>query len=203
MTRDWSGSRRKLENEPRRLRERSWHDACSGAVYRRDSFLRALYPLRRRQDETSIEHCGDELASGRVRRRRSTDALSGVSSRCPGGQSAASPSDEAEAAKRVAAAGAESRSVTVNGVKLHYLYAGKGPPVVLLHGYAETSHMWLPLIAELAKTHTVIVPDLRGAGAPTSPRPATTRRHMAQDIHALAAVARARARQASSGTTSA
>jgi len=34
--------------------------------------------------------------------------------------------------------------------------------VVLLHGYAETSHMWLPLIAKLADKHTVIAPDLRG-----------------------------------------
>ena len=47
---------------------------------------------------------------------------------------------------------------------LHYLIAGKGDPVLLLHGYAQTSHMWRPLIAELAKTHTVIAPDLRGFG---------------------------------------
>lgn len=57
-----------------------------------------------------------------------------------------------------------SRFANVNGVRLHYLIADQGDPVVLLHGYAETSHMWLPLIAELAKTHTVIAPDLRGAG---------------------------------------
>jgi pimeloyl-ACP methyl ester carboxylesterase len=54
----------------------------------------------------------------------------------------------------------QSNFIDVNGVRLHYLMAGKGDPVVLLHGFAETSHMWLPLIAELADRHTVIAPDL-------------------------------------------
>ena len=49
----------------------------------------------------------------------------------------------------------DSRFAEVNGTRLHYLIAGKGEPVLLLHGYAQTSHMWRPLIAELAKTHTV------------------------------------------------
>jgi pimeloyl-ACP methyl ester carboxylesterase len=49
----------------------------------------------------------------------------------------------------------QSRFANVNGVRLHYLVAGKGQPVVLLHGYAETSHMWRQLIAQLADTHTV------------------------------------------------
>jgi len=55
------------------------------------------------------------------------------------------------------------RFAEVNGVRLHYLIGGKGSPVVLLHGYAETSHMWLPLMPLLAKRHTVIVPDLNSA----------------------------------------
>ena len=42
----------------------------------------------------------------------------------------------------------QSKFADVNGVKLHYLVAGKGDPVVLLHGFAETSHMWRPLIAK-------------------------------------------------------
>jgi pimeloyl-ACP methyl ester carboxylesterase len=48
-------------------------------------------------------------------------------------------------------------------VRLHYLVAGKGDPVVLLHGYAQTSHMWRPLMAKLVDSYTVIAPDLRGA----------------------------------------
>jgi pimeloyl-ACP methyl ester carboxylesterase len=59
----------------------------------------------------------------------------------------------------------QSRFADVNGVRLHYWIAGRGEPVLLLHGYAETSHMWRPLIKELARTRTVIAPDLRGFGA--------------------------------------
>src|SRR6266849_3653549 len=79
----------------------------------------------------------------------------------------------------------QSRFANVNGVRLHYLIAGKGDPVMLLHGYAETSHMWRPLIAELAGTHTVIAADLRGAGQSSPPADGYTKAAMAQDIHAL------------------
>ena len=79
----------------------------------------------------------------------------------------------------------QSKFAEVNGVKLHYLIAGKGEPVVLLHGYAETSHMWLPLIAKLADKHTVIAPDLRGFGESSAPPDGYTKAAMAQDIHAL------------------
>jgi pimeloyl-ACP methyl ester carboxylesterase len=80
----------------------------------------------------------------------------------------------------------ESRDATVNGVDIHYLVAGEGPPVILLHGYAQTSHMWLPLIPELAKTHLVIAPDLRGFGDSGKPECCYDKKAMAQDIHALA-----------------
>jgi pimeloyl-ACP methyl ester carboxylesterase len=79
-----------------------------------------------------------------------------------------------------------SRFANVNGVRLHYLAAGAGDPVILLHGYAETSHMWLPLLAELAGTHAVIAPDLRGAGESGKPASGYTKAEMAADIHALA-----------------
>ena len=78
------------------------------------------------------------------------------------------------------------RFVNVNGVKLHYLMAGKGDPVILLHGYAQNSHMWRPLMVEVAKTHTVIAPDLRGFGQSSKPLTGYTKKSMAQDIHALA-----------------
>jgi pimeloyl-ACP methyl ester carboxylesterase len=79
----------------------------------------------------------------------------------------------------------QSRFAEVNGVKLHYLIAGKGDAILLLHGYAETSHMWLPLIAKLAGNHTVIAPDLRGFGQSAAPPDGYTKKAMAQDIHAL------------------
>jgi pimeloyl-ACP methyl ester carboxylesterase/uncharacterized RmlC-like cupin family protein len=80
----------------------------------------------------------------------------------------------------------EDRFGDVNGIRLHYLAAGEGDPVILLHGYAQTSQMWRPLIAQLAKTHTVIAPDLRGFGRSSTPERGYDRKTMAQDIHALA-----------------
>ncbi len=58
----------------------------------------------------------------------------------------------------------DSRISEAGGVKLHYLMAGHGPTVILLHGYAETSRMWKPLIPRLAEKFTVIAPDLPGIG---------------------------------------
>jgi pimeloyl-ACP methyl ester carboxylesterase len=77
-------------------------------------------------------------------------------------------------------------SLTSTAIRLHYLVEGKGDPVVLLHGYAETSHMWHPLIAKLSSTHAVMAPDLRGAGQSSKPVDGYTKAAMAQDIHALA-----------------
>src|SRR5262245_11869099 len=79
----------------------------------------------------------------------------------------------------------DSKYATVNGVKLHYLLAGQGEPVILLHGYTQNSHMWRPLMAELGKTRLVIAPDLRGFGDSAKPACCYDKKSMAQDIHAL------------------
>jgi pimeloyl-ACP methyl ester carboxylesterase len=73
----------------------------------------------------------------------------------------------------------------VNGVRLRYLIGGKGTAVVLLHGYAQTSHMWNPIMPLLAKRHTVIVPDLRGAGGSAKPQSGYDKKTMAGDIQQL------------------
>lgn len=80
----------------------------------------------------------------------------------------------------------QERYVDLPGVRMHYLMAGRGEPIILLHGYAETSHMWLPLIPLLAKNHLVIAPDLRGFGGSSAPPKGYDKKSMAQDIHALA-----------------
>src|SRR6476659_10181710 len=79
----------------------------------------------------------------------------------------------------------ESKFAEVNGGRLHYLMEGKADPIVLLHGFAETSHMWRPLIAKLSDKYTVIAPDLRGFGESAAPADGYTKVAMAQDIHAL------------------
>ncbi|NPT42776.1 alpha/beta fold hydrolase [Paraburkholderia sp. 1N] len=81
----------------------------------------------------------------------------------------------------------EDHSINANGIELHYLEAGHGSdtPVVLLHGYAESSHMWLPLIQQLDDRRVVIAPDLPGAGASSMPETGYDKKTMAQDIHAM------------------
>lgn len=79
----------------------------------------------------------------------------------------------------------KSAFAEVNGVRMHYLIAGSGSPVVLLHGYTQTSHMWLPLVPRLAATHTVIAPDLRGFGESQRTISGYDKKSMAQDVHAL------------------
>jgi len=78
-----------------------------------------------------------------------------------------------------------SRFAEVNGVRLHYLQAGSGKPVILLHGFAETSRMWLPLMSDLQRTHELVAVDLRGAGESSVPKSGYTKAQMAVDIHEL------------------
>jgi pimeloyl-ACP methyl ester carboxylesterase len=79
-----------------------------------------------------------------------------------------------------------SRTKIVEGVELHYLMAGRGPAVVLLHGYAETSRMWRPIIPLLAKTFTVIAPDLPGIGDSAIPPQGLDMKNAAARMHSLA-----------------
>ena len=79
-----------------------------------------------------------------------------------------------------------SKFATVDGLKLHYLTAGHGPTVILLHGYAETSRMWRPLIPMLADKFTVIAPDLPGIGDSDIPKQGLDMKNAAITIHALA-----------------
>ena len=85
----------------------------------------------------------------------------------------------------VPVAGFSDQYASVNGVRLHYKIGGQGTPVVLLHGYAQTGHMWVPAMRELVKRHTVIVPDLRGAGGSDKPAGGYDKKNMAVDIHEL------------------
>jgi len=63
-----------------------------------------------------------------------------------------------------------ARDAKIDNVQLHYLTEGKGSPtVILLHGFAETSRMWRPLIPKLSEKFTVIAPDLPGIGDSSIP----------------------------------
>ena len=80
----------------------------------------------------------------------------------------------------------ESRFADVEGIKLHYLTAGHGTVVILLHGYTQTSRMWRPLIPRLAEKFTVIAPDLPGIGDSAISEDGLDMKTAAIRIHTLA-----------------
>ena len=79
-----------------------------------------------------------------------------------------------------------SKTGRIDGIKLHYLTAGHGTPLILLHGYAETSLMWKPIIPVLADRFTVITPDLPGIGDSDIPANGLDMKSAAIRIHELA-----------------
>jgi pimeloyl-ACP methyl ester carboxylesterase len=83
-----------------------------------------------------------------------------------------------------------SQSVThhtarINGINQHWVSAGDGPPVYLLHGFPETWYAWRKQIPVLAERYTVIAPDLRGYGDTEKPACGYDKRTMANDLAAL------------------
>ena len=76
--------------------------------------------------------------------------------------------------------------VRANGMLQHFVTAGAGEPVVLLHGFAQTWLEWRrDIIPALAQDYTVIAPDMRGVGDTERPADGYEKRAMAEDIHAL------------------
>ena len=74
---------------------------------------------------------------------------------------------------------------TVNGFRMHYLLAGSGYPLVLLHGWPQSSYEWRKIIPALAERYTVIAPDLRGLGDSEKPMSGYDKRTLASDVQAL------------------
>lgn len=87
--------------------------------------------------------------------------------------------------------GFHTQEIATNGTTLHVRVGGKGPAVVLLHGYGETGDMWTPLAADLARTHTVIVPDLHGMGLSATAASGFEKANEAEDIIGVMDVLRA------------
>ena len=80
-----------------------------------------------------------------------------------------------------------TQEVAVDGGTIHVRVGGRGPAVVLLHGYGETGDMWAPLATDLARDHTVVVPDLRGMGLSSIPAGGYDKKTQAGDIRAVLA----------------
>ena len=65
--------------------------------------------------------------------------------------------------------GIESKSVSVNGLDLHYLEAGSGEPILLLHGWPTSAYLWRHTMPAMAKHNRVIALDMPGFGASSKP----------------------------------
>ena len=78
-----------------------------------------------------------------------------------------------------------AQEIQTEGATLHVVTGGQGPAVVLIHGFGDTGDMWSPLATELAKTHFVIVPDLRGMGLSSHPEGGYDKWNQAGDIRAV------------------
>ena len=65
------------------------------------------------------------------------------------------------------------KDIALEDVTIHARVGGKGPAVLLVHGYGETGDMWVPMAIDLARDHLVIVPDLRGLGLSSKPSPSS------------------------------
>lgn len=76
----------------------------------------------------------------------------------------------------------------VNGVRLHYVKAGSGKPIVLLHGCPLTSYYWRKVFPLLTPHYTVLAPDLRGLGDSAHPPDGFDMQTMASDIAELTRV---------------
>lgn len=81
--------------------------------------------------------------------------------------------------------GLEHHTARVNDVLLHYVIAGRGEPVVLLHGWPQTWYEWRKIIPPLAERYTVIAPDMRGLGDSSKPATGYDKRTVASDIYEL------------------
>jgi pimeloyl-ACP methyl ester carboxylesterase len=78
-----------------------------------------------------------------------------------------------------------SRDAKINGASIHYETGGSGPAVILLHGFAETSRMWNPILPALGAKFTVIAPDLPGIGDSSIPTGEIGMKTAAIQIHDL------------------
>ncbi|MCJ1882458.1 alpha/beta fold hydrolase [Pseudomonas nitroreducens] len=80
-----------------------------------------------------------------------------------------------------------TQEIPVEGATIHVRVGGTGPAVVLLHGFGDTGDMWAPLATDLAKDHTVVVPDLRGMGLSSIPASGYEKKTQAADVRAVLA----------------
>jgi pimeloyl-ACP methyl ester carboxylesterase len=80
----------------------------------------------------------------------------------------------------------QSQTASLSGARIHYLRAGTGKKtLVLIHGFGDTSHMWIPVFDEFGSDYTIIAPDMRGLGDSSRPASGYDKKTIAADVHEL------------------
>jgi pimeloyl-ACP methyl ester carboxylesterase len=79
-----------------------------------------------------------------------------------------------------------SQTASVNGITLHYVRGGKGPVVILIHGFPQDWFEYHAIMPRLAKQFTVVAVDLRGVGGSTGTSTGYEAANLAEDLHQLA-----------------
>jgi pimeloyl-ACP methyl ester carboxylesterase len=79
----------------------------------------------------------------------------------------------------------KTRTIAANGTQVYVRVGGKGPAVILIHGFGDTGDMWAKLAADLVRDHTVVVPDLRGMGLSAKPADGYDKWNQAADMRAV------------------
>jgi pimeloyl-ACP methyl ester carboxylesterase len=133
--------------------------------------------------EISVDRRAVLAAAGRI----SVAGLLGAAMAASGNviQAVAAPSNAAAVIAASTGTDVNSLTLSANGIRQHYLEAGSGPPVVLLHGFPETNYGWRYQIPVLARRFRVIAPDLRGYGETDKPAAGYDKRTMANDLREL------------------
>lgn len=121
---------------------------------------------------------GASYAAAMVPSLTATTATDAVAQAPPSNRTASAPLPE----------GGSSRFAEINGIRLHYVTAGSGPVVVLLHGWPQTWFAWRNTMERLSSRFTVIAPDLRGTGLSERTPTGYDKRTIAADISGLIAL---------------
>lgn len=80
--------------------------------------------------------------------------------------------------------GFASKRIKTSGAEIALVQGGRGPPLLLLHGFPQTHMIWHKVAPRLAKHFSLVIPDLRGYGA--SSKPATDKEHLTYSKRAMA-----------------
>jgi pimeloyl-ACP methyl ester carboxylesterase len=78
--------------------------------------------------------------------------------------------------------GVHTEEIKTDGATIHVRVGGRGPAIVMLHGFGDTGDMWAPLVKVLIRDHTIVVPDLRGMGLSSHPEGGYDKKTQGRDI---------------------